>query len=247
MAKYPRVRMFAGPNGSGKSTFKTIVGPKLLGRYINPDEIEQGIRKRGFLELADFSVQQAADEIVPFFHQSEWLKKHVPENELQKLLVEESRLLFPDISVNSYYAAVTADFLRHKLLDAGISFTFETVMSARDKVDFLKYAQTLGYHTYLYYVATEDPLINISRVENRVHLGGHPVPEEKIVERYHRSLDLLWEAIAYTNRAYIYDNSPEEADPIWLAEITNGTNLEYKADIMPKWFERAILDKVDLA
>jgi predicted ABC-type ATPase len=38
-------------------------------------------------------------------------------------------------------------------------------------------------------------------VKSRVHLGGHDVPEDKIVSRYTRSLDLLLEAIRHTNRA----------------------------------------------
>lgn len=38
----PRLRMFAGPNGSGKSTIKSMVPAKLLGVYLNPDEITDG-------------------------------------------------------------------------------------------------------------------------------------------------------------------------------------------------------------
>jgi predicted ABC-type ATPase len=38
-------------------------------------------------------------------------------------------------------------------------------------------------------------------------MGGHPVPEDRIVKRYYRSLDLLMEAIKHTNRAYVFDNS----------------------------------------
>jgi predicted ABC-type ATPase len=41
----PRLRMFAGPNGSGKTTIKSVLNRKLLGIYINPDEIEAEINK----------------------------------------------------------------------------------------------------------------------------------------------------------------------------------------------------------
>lgn len=34
-----RLRMFAGPNGSGKSTIKSIIPDRLLGHYLNPDDI----------------------------------------------------------------------------------------------------------------------------------------------------------------------------------------------------------------
>jgi predicted ABC-type ATPase len=115
-------------------------------------------------------------------------------------------------------------------------------MSSADKVTFLKKAQQRGFRTYLYYVATEDPVINISRVRNRVRLGGHPVPEDKIVSRYGRSLGLLADAIRYTNRAYIFDNSRRQH--IWLAEVTDGKVLEMKSDSMPVWFKRAVWDKL---
>jgi predicted ABC-type ATPase len=117
------------------------------------------------------------------------------------------RLDFRKVDVNSYFASVAGDFLRQKLLDQKLSFTFETVMSHPSKVDLLASAQQAGYRTYLYFVATDDPDINISRVRSRVKLGGHAVPEDRIVKRYHRSLDLLMQAIQHTNRAYVFDNS----------------------------------------
>lgn len=98
-----------------------------------------------------------------------------------------------------------------------------------------------GYRTYLYFVATEDPEININRVRNRVAAGGHPVPTEKIVQRYGRCLALLQAAVAASNRAYIFDNSG--ADLLLLAEVTDGTDLEFKVEEIPDWFMGAYVDK----
>jgi predicted ABC-type ATPase len=116
-------------------------------------------------------------------------------------------LIFGEVEVNSYFASVAADFIRQILLRNQVSFTIETVMSHPSKVDLLRQAQNGGFRTYLYYIATDDPAINISRVRNRVIMGGHSVPEDLIVNRYYRSLDLLMDAIRYTNRAYVFDNS----------------------------------------
>jgi predicted ABC-type ATPase len=148
------------------------------------------------------------------------------------------------VPVNAYFASVAADFLRQKLLEKQLSFTFETVMSSPDKVALLDKARRLGYRTYLYYVATEDPSINVSRVLSRVGQGGHAVPEDKIVSRYHRSLDLLMDAIRRTNRAYVFDNSGLPGQYTWLAEITDGAALELRAAEIPLWFKRAVLDKI---
>lgn len=115
-------------------------------------------------------------------------------------------------------------------------------MSSPDKVELLRRAQSKGYRTYLYYIATEDPAINIARVRNRVEQGGHDVPLEKIVSRYWRSLDLLLPAIRAANRAYIFDNSGAEL--VWLAEGTDGQKLELKAAQIPAWFRKAVLDRL---
>jgi predicted ABC-type ATPase len=84
----------------------------------------------------------------------------------------DRRLHLPQEVASSYVAAVLADAIRRALLAQGSTFTFETVMSSRDKIDFMREAQALGYRTYLYFVATDDPEINISRVQLRVSQGG---------------------------------------------------------------------------
>jgi predicted ABC-type ATPase len=237
--------MFAGPNGSGKSTIKAVIRPELLGVYINPDEIEKEIQQFDFLDLTHFQVETTAAEILEFFNQSVLLAQADLLDEAACLRFNDDRLSFFEVSVNSYFASVAADFIRHKLLERGTSFTFETVMSSADKVLFLKKAQQRGFRTYLYFVATDDPSINISRVRNRVRLGGHPVPDDKIVTRYARSLGLLIEAIHYTDRAYIFDNSG--SSNIWLAEVIDGKTLTMKTGQMPAWFKTAVWDKMAVA
>lgn len=172
MSDLPRLRMFAGPNGSGKSTIKAVIRPELLGVYINPDEIEKEIRERDFLDLKHFQVDATAAETLAFFNDSVLLSRAGLLDEAQCLRFNDDKLSFFEVSVNSYFASVAADFIRHKLLERSTSFTFETVMSSADKVRFLKKAQQRGFRTYLYFVATDDPIINISRVRSRVRLGG---------------------------------------------------------------------------
>ena len=147
----------------------------------------------------------------------------------------------PDAAINGYTASVLSDFLRHSLLSAGETFTFETVMSHESKVAFLRQARAAGYRTYLYYVATEDPEINVSRVRNRVAEGGHNVPVNKIISRYADSLKLLLAAIGETDRAYLFDNSGEES--FLIAEITDGQDMEIMVEEVPAWFKTYVLDK----
>lgn len=239
----PRLRMFAGPNGSGKSTIKDVLPAELLGVYINADDIEKNIRTMGRLNLSDFQVTANAVELQEFFTASTLLAKAGLLAQAQRLTLVDNLVQFGDVEVNSYFASVLADFIRHKLLSAKVSFTFETVMSSPDKIDFLRKSQHVGYRTYLYFVATEDPDINVARVQSRVEMGGHPVAEDKIRSRYVRSLVLLPEAVAYADRAYIFDNSGGEK--VWIAEVTNGTEIEMKTDQMPAWFKTALWDKFE--
>jgi predicted ABC-type ATPase len=235
----PRLRMFAGPNGSGKSTLNSIISKELLGVYINPDEIEKEINKFSFLDMLNYRVETNEEEVISFFENHPLLEKADLTNELCLLRFVDNKIDFSNMSINSYYASICADFIRHQLLKSKISFTFETVMSSRDKVDFLKKAQETGYRTYLYFIATQDPIVNISRVNNRVKLGGHSVPEDKIVSRYYRSLELLSEAVKYSTRAYIFDNSSQEKS--WIAQVNNSKEFEFKSETIPEWIDKYLL------
>ena len=236
----PRLRIFAGPNGSGKSTLNSIISKELLGVYINPDEIEKEIKKFDFLDMLNYKIQTNEEEVIKFFRNHPLIEKAQLDDELYLLSFNDNKISFANILINSYYASICADFIRHQLLESKISFTFETVMSSKDKVDFLKKAQDAGYRTYLYFIATQDPIVNISRVKNRVKLGGHNVPEDKIVSRYYRSLKLLSEAVKYSSRAYIFDNSSQEK--LWIAQINDGKEFEFKSDIIPSWINEYLID-----
>ncbi|HLB52841.1 MAG TPA: hypothetical protein VJK48_03960 [Chlamydiales bacterium] len=242
-----RLRMFAGPNGSGKSTLKLMIEEempekKLFGNYINPDEIEAEIKVTGLLDMKKYEIDPNEDEVINFFTTSSFLHQVQLTEKSYLLKYRDGKLFFDRVEINSYFASVAADFIRQNLLLLGKSFTFETVMSSRDKVDFFCKAKELGYRTYLYYVATDDSLINISRVAQRSALGGHSVPEEKTKARYERSLALLMPAIRCANRSYIFDNS-RHGIVAWIAEISDGKILEPKADEFPMWFKKVLEEK----
>lgn len=237
-----RMRMFAGPNGSGKSTIRSLLRPELIGVYVNPDEIQNTLQQSGRLDLSVFGIQATPDEVQSFFAASSLIELAGLTELVERLEFAANTIVIHEPVVTAYLASVAADFIRRKLIAIGTSFTFETVMSAADKIELLKLAKTHGYRTYLYFIATEDPAINISRVRSRVALGGHDVPEDKIVARYYRSLNLLFDAIRVSDRAFVFDNSSPHQR--WIAEITDGRLLELRLNKVPLWFQRAVLDKV---
>jgi len=241
-ADIPRLRMFAGRNGSGKTTVKRTLNKPAAwyGTYVNPDDLEKTLLQTGAIPVSETGVQF---ELQAYFRESEFLKLHGLERSADHFQIDNDFLKLGTIQPNSYHASVLADFIRRKLLAERRSFSFETVMSAPDKVELLREAQARGYRTYLYYVATEDPAINVDRVRYRVGVGGHDVPEEKIRSRYVRSLALVRKAIRFANRAFFFDTS--EATAWYFAEVTDGAEVELKGDEIPNWFRKAVWELLE--
>jgi predicted ABC-type ATPase len=162
--------------------------------------------------------------------------------DVDRLQFRQNALIFGDVEVDSYWVSAIADFLHEKLVAAGRTFTFETVMSYMGKIDLLRRAQDAGFRTYLYYVATESSEINLERVRIRVDEGGHPVAPGKVAKRYPKSLDNLLDAIKVSNRAYIFDNSGR--DSFLFVEVTDATVFDFKGSEVPVWFEKYVLGKL---
>lgn len=244
-AHTPRFRMFAGPNGSGKSVIKGAVPQRLLGTYVNPDEIERSIQDDGgWFDLGKFGFPAIETDFRMYLDTSEVLAS-------KKIVVDQDEVLWRGTMVRfgeriafSYLGSALAEYLRLRLLSSQLDFSTESVMSHPSKVELLRIAQVMGYRTYLYYVSTEDPDINVSRVKQRFAAGGHDVPERKIRDRYVKSMELIRQALPYTNRAYFFDNSFDDRnlDRMWIAEVTDGETLEFKNDRLPDWFRRFVWD-----
>jgi len=124
-----------------------------------------------------------------------------------------------------------------------VTFSFETVMSHESKVRFLEKAKAFGFTTYLYFICTHDPQINVQRVKNRVIEGGHDVMETKIVSRYFRSLDLLCEAFLVADRAFIIDSSNKMRE-VFMEKKQD--NVVIHQDEAPGWVDEYLLEKLKL-
>jgi predicted ABC-type ATPase len=131
-------------------------------------------------------------------------------------------------------AAILATNQREDCLINKQDFIFETVFSAPDKVDFLKRAKDAGYFIRLFFVGTNHPSINASRIAHRVMEGGHDVPISKIINRYAKSISSCYNAAKFVDRLYIYDNSIDYAPAILLFRANNG-KLEKKYANVNDW------------
>lgn len=137
-------------------------------------------------------------------------------------------------------AAKLATEKRYECLEMKQDFVFETVFSSEEKLEFVRKAKVAGFFVRLFFVCTENPSINAKRIAQRVMDGGHEVPISKIISRYYKSLDNATQAIRLVDRAYIYDNSVEDALPQLLYRTVDGKIYKRYAEVLPEWAESLI-------
>jgi predicted ABC-type ATPase len=249
-----RLRIFAGPNGSGKSTIiqsvrETIVnGRKIdMGFYINADDIVLQIRERRF-SFDEFAIKVTQKRLQAFAVGSGLLSANFTEQQLNKSYhIRLNQLYLKDLSRLDELGQIVARFLREAMLEQRRRFSFETVFSHPSNIATIQLAVKNGYKVYLYFVSTESPEINKFRVAYRVSQHGHDVPARKIVDRYARSLDLLYDAAQYCYQVYFFDNS-RDGTPFALTAHFKKVGDRKVWDKIPRkniagWFKKYYLEK----
>lgn len=131
-------------------------------------------------------------------------------------------------------AAQLAERMREEVLSSGTNLAFETVLSTEGKLDFLRRAKAAGYFVRFFFVGTESPAINAARIARRFIRGGHEVPIGKIVSRFERSMANSIEAACIADRAYFYDNTPEDRPARLIFRCTAG-KVEKRYGALPGW------------
>jgi len=137
----------------------------------------------------------------------------------------------PEAVIN---AANYAHKLRYELLEQRKSMIFETVFSSQEKYDFVMKAIMEDYFVRLFFVSTNSPIINSTRIAKRVLEGGHDVPITKIISRYSKSIVNCASIAKEVDRLYVYDNSIDNEDPVLLFRLTKG-KLEKKYKEINEW------------
>lgn len=206
---------------------------------MNADNIEAELKISNSIKLTDYvDIDVSNDFLQKYIKDHSILQKANDSGLSISLVIENSIISSNNSTPNSYETSLLVDFIRHILLSNMKKITFETVMSHKSKVELLKETEKLGYKNYLYYISTDDVDLNISRVKERVKEGGHDVPKDKISKRYFNSLKLLHEAVKYTYRTYVFDNSEDEA--ILILEIFNNEIIIH-SNYIPDWVDRWLL------
>ena len=72
----------------------------------------------------------------------------------------------------------------HELANSGANFAFETTLASRSFATWIPKLKADGYQIHLIFLWLENVELAISRVKERIKLGGHAVPIETIKRRY---------------------------------------------------------------
>ncbi|MDE5881048.1 MAG: zeta toxin family protein [Muribaculaceae bacterium] len=132
-------------------------------------------------------------------------------------------------------AAIFCEQWREQCLAKGKSLIFETVMSAPDKLDFIRRAKMAGYFVRIFFISTANPTINAARIARRVMKGGHDVPIPKIISKYIKSIANCAEIASVVDRVYVYDNSKDNVKAIPLFRLRNGELGKQYIEKLSEW------------
>ena len=108
------------------------------------------------------------------------------------------------------------------------TFALETTLSGKTYVTLFRHALALGYEIELHYLWLSAPSQAISRVKQRVKLGGHNVPVADIRRRFARSIThLLDDYLPLATRWTIWDNRALEPRKIALSSTTDIPTIKH--------------------
>jgi predicted ABC-type ATPase len=128
----------------------------------------------------------------------------------------------------------------------GLNHAFETTLGGKSvTAKILEAAKT--HDVLIWFCGLSSPELHIARVKARVAAGGHPIPEEKIRERYPNAQLNLIKLMPHVAYIKVYDNSAEAAadgtvpDPVLVLEMENGQVISPAPDNLkalqraPEW------------
>jgi predicted ABC-type ATPase len=105
----------------------------------------------------------------------------------------------------------------------------ESSLADNRSYDWISLIKSKGYQVILYFLSTDDVLINIGRVQRRVEEGGHNVAESIIRSRYSQSHSYLKTKFSEFKEVYLIDNSTDTSEI--QVKLVNGVIVEKALDL----------------
>jgi predicted ABC-type ATPase len=128
----------------------------------------------------------------------------------------------------------------HKLADARESFAFETTLSGRAYLPWIRRQKDQGYEFHVMYFWLRSQELAIQRVAQRVRAGGHNVSIEVIRRRYiigARNFLKLYQPLA--NSWGVYDNSVSHNPRLIAVGGESSTTAVFNEEVWQQFCEAA--------
>lgn len=124
----------------------------------------------------------------------------------------------------------------HRLAEEGVDFAFETTLSGKAYISFLKdLKRNKGYKIHLFFLWVPSVELALLRIKQRVTKGGHDVPELDVRRRFKRGIHNLFHIYRPLLDVWtIFDNSTTK--PYLIAK--------HEAGIF-KIFDQILFDKIE--
>ncbi len=129
--------------------------------------------------------------------------------DFDKVRIQAGRLFFAEIQ---------------RLIKAEQDFAVEVTLAGKGFERIIRQFKRAGYTVTIIFLFLKSPDICIARVRNRVMAGGHHVPVEDIVRRFHRSKRNFW--YTYRNlvdKWHLYHNSGEQTQEVAVGKANQST------------------------
>lgn len=82
-------------------------------------------------------------------------------------------------------------------------------------------------------------------MKERPEKGEHSVPDQKIIDRYIKSNNFLYDASKLCRRAYVFDNSTEGSAVLIAEKDIDGTILIKTENQLPRWVVTYLFSKLE--
>jgi predicted ABC-type ATPase len=103
------------------------------------------------------------------------------------------------------------------------SFMAESTLSGKYLLRLIPRLKKNGYFVNIIYIFLENPEVCIERITDRVLKGGHFIPDEDVIRRFHRSKKNFWNLYKnISNKWILIYNSEEE-----FIEVAIGSEENY--------------------
>ncbi len=140
-----------------------------------------------------------AEEFLPHFAgcgrfvNADWIAKGLSAFEPEAAAFRAGRLMLEEI---------------HRLADEQVSFAFETTLSGKTYLSFIRKLKKKGYSVHLIYLWPGSLQTTLERIVERVRMGGHDIPETDVRRRFLRTLRNLFRHYMQAVDSWtIFDNS----------------------------------------